>query len=126
MKQYKTKRSAVIQKLIDVTLLLKQKNETTCIVPEIKSVPFFWHKKPPKKEFFGFFDKIKEDKKEEPINIYNLSKQSLLEYRDKLIKKVIEHRNMTFELGEDYNSEAETWIGKKQKEWFPVFNWLKT
>ena len=45
---------------------------------------------------------------------------------DNLIKEIIEYRDMTVDLSKDYNGESETWINKKRKEWFPVFNWLKT
>ena len=62
------------------------------------------------------------------INIYDpeLPRAQLMNIRDNLIKEIIEYRDMTVDLSKDYNGESETWINKKRKEWFPVFNWLKT
>jgi hypothetical protein len=121
MKKYKTKRSTNIQKLININNVIKDKNKTDEFI-DINTYPLYY------KPTISFMDRFKNDQKDEEINIYdsNISIETLKYLRDKIIKDIIEHRDMTIDLTEKYNLESEHWINKKQKEWFPIFNWLKT
>ena len=61
------------------------------------------------------------------MDIYdpNISLQRLLNERDKYIQEIIEYRDMSIGLTQDYNDESEQWIKRKQNEFFAIFNWLK-
>jgi len=133
MKKHKTKRSLHIQRLIDVTNVIKRRetnkqkykpeicsncNETVVNISDISSFPVNYRK------LFGFF-KNKQVKKDFDIYDPYVSLEELYRQRDLYIKDIIEYRNMTIEMNEDYNNETEQWI--KRRQWFCcIFNWLKT
>ncbi len=127
MKEYKTKRSVRIQRLMEINrVLISRQNETTSLVYGKRSIVETHPKREVDTSFFGFNKKIQQNVPE--INIYDpeISRAQLMNMRDNLIKEIIEYRDMTVDLSKDYNGESETWINSKRKEWFPVFNWLKT
>ena len=126
MKEYKTKRSIHIQRLMEINSVLKFREKETTNIMHGKNVIVQSYPKEPEISFFGFNKKIQKGSIQ--INIYDpdIPRAQLMNMRDNLIKEIIEYRDMTVDLSKDYNSESETWITKKRKEWFPVFNWLKT
>jgi len=124
MKNHKTKRSVTIQKLININLVIETRKDDkdTVDFSSVRSFPITQQQQNNK-----FWNRSKKEEiKEECIYDEKVPLKKLLEMRDSYIKDIIEHRDMTIELTEKYNDESETWISKKQSEWFPIFNWLKT
>jgi len=143
MKNYKTKRSIHIQNLINVTNIIKIREQqkihsckkckdTLCsMCKEVRifmetSLQSYPIKKKSKESFFSLFKKSQTEVNEE-IDIYDFTVpiEKLYSIRDNFIRDIIEYRDMTIELTEKYNEEPEAWLRKKQNEWFPIFNWLK-
>uniref|UniRef100_A0A6C0B0B0 Uncharacterized protein n=1 Tax=viral metagenome TaxID=1070528 RepID=A0A6C0B0B0_9ZZZZ len=126
MKKDKTKRSLHIQRLINITNVIKERQGVKtkdCTIVDVGAIKSFSIEIPPKRSFFS-----KKEKSNQPeLDIYdpNISLQRLLNERDKYIQEIIEYRDMSIGLTQDYNDESEQWIKRKQNEFFAIFNWLK-
>ena len=143
MKKHKTNRTLLIQKLLDITNVIKEREKkaqpelTNTICPsceqvivdlfEIRSFAIDYKQQEKKKRLFPFFNKETQIK-EMQIDIYdkNIPLTRLYNQRDQYIKDIIEHRNMTIEMSEDYNSEAEKYIKEHRENCYCFFDWLKT
>jgi len=130
MKQYKTDRSLNIQKLIEITAVIMKKDKNNDYSSRLGPVQTFAYSKPSENENLNLLTRFfgKKEKKENEINIYDplLTKEQLYNLRDNIIRDIICYRNISINMSNDYNNNVEEWIKKKQSEWFPVFNWLKT
>jgi hypothetical protein len=127
MKEYKTKRSIRIQRLMEINRVIRSRENERTPLTHGKPIQFVQsYPKEPEISFFSFNKKAPQGSVQVDIYDQEIPRAQLMNMRDNLIKEIIEYRDMTVDLSKDYNGESETWINKKRKEWFPVFNWLKT
>ena len=138
MKKDKTKRTLSIQKLINITNVIKSRGTLKeCEVCKAKSGPCPHCKQviidinginsfpiniPKKRRFFSKDQEFKEPE----LDIYDpsVTLQKLYNERDNYIQQIIEYRDMTIGLTDDYNEESNEWIKSNQNK-NSIFNWLK-
>ena len=46
--------------------------------------------------------------------------------RDRLINEIIEYRNISISMNEDFNKEINKYVKTRRSQFFDIFSWLKT